>query len=342
MNAKKKKQSKVYIQPWLRFHPYEKQSTTDMYYLRLANQVLEVMQQPEHAELHDQLLPEDAIELSCILTCYFEDVISETRIWKTFAAEHYKLYNKYVPFYVIDDHYYPDEINSQDVAFLIWHYYSQVFSEDRVYSPVSPAVLELAHDVFSVFDKEYETAPENPTLKEFLTLPDDVEDFYEVRHLIDWLGLHSYLHYHHGFVCASEKANFIDSIQKEDYDSTMFEYIKEIHDNYVLNKCGALLAYRPCEWLAHWAGQDHPLHQHLLNIIPKKTGYYLFIKEDEENLWFRHIATSYELPVTRKSIDRFPEMKIEQTILMIGFTRWKKRMVVLRIDERSSLLGRSN
>ena len=47
--------------------------------------------------------------LSCFLTSYFEDLISETNIWNSFITTHKRLYNKQLPFYNLDD-YFEDEI----------------------------------------------------------------------------------------------------------------------------------------------------------------------------------------------------------------------------------------
>ena len=181
---------RVHIDDWLKFHPYEKPVVSDYFYLRVCNEVHDVLH-----SVDDKSKPMNEVEvkeLSCMLTTWFEDLISETRIYQAFIEQHYKLYNKYLPFYSSDD-YYPGEINMQDVQFLIWYFLSEKRLGQILISPESNVIEYFGFRIFEVFDKYWETAPENPSMKAFLQIPLSETDFYAIRFKIDWLVLNSYL-----------------------------------------------------------------------------------------------------------------------------------------------------
>lgn len=56
------------------------------------------------------------------LTLYFEDVLADAGIWRSFTDRMHELYGKYLPFYQIDEaEYLRDEPNLPDVMFIIWN-----------------------------------------------------------------------------------------------------------------------------------------------------------------------------------------------------------------------------
>ena len=67
-----------------------------------------------------------------------------------------------------DAAYEEDEINFADIKFLLWHHYQQsAYVQEAV--PFLFGTLEVAAKVvYDILDKEYETAPENERMREFL------------------------------------------------------------------------------------------------------------------------------------------------------------------------------
>ncbi|MCF8366414.1 MAG: DUF3843 family protein, partial [Bacteroidales bacterium] len=98
------KPDKIYIQDWLELHPYDSPQKTDYYYLTVCNQVNEAF-----TEFGDLLFKEDKVnngkKLACVLVTWFEDLVSDVGIWKAFIKRHHKMYNKYLPFYDMDDYF---------------------------------------------------------------------------------------------------------------------------------------------------------------------------------------------------------------------------------------------
>ena len=81
--------NKIYIKTWAAFKPYDKQAKTDLYYLKICNEVKQALvKNPKSFSLNIFLEPEEIDTLCCFLTSYFEDVISGTTIWNSFVRRH--------------------------------------------------------------------------------------------------------------------------------------------------------------------------------------------------------------------------------------------------------------
>ena len=174
---------KIYIKQWLELKPYENQTLTDRYYLKLSNKIKTILIDDYSIILGASLNGED-LDLLCIfLTAYFEDIISETNIWNSFIKIHKKLYNKKLPFFNTDE-YVDGEINEQDISFLI-SYFLNTIQEDKFIHPVNLFITDVASTVFELLDDEYEYAPENKVLKTFYTLDDNETDYYVIRNFIE-------------------------------------------------------------------------------------------------------------------------------------------------------------
>ena len=103
---------------------------------------------------------------------YFQDVIAQTGGWKTFTESYYALYNTYLPFYRLSDSYIPDEINPEDIAFVLWtlksHFALYGPDEYTLQDPYNKDLLDLAQEVYKLMDEEFEEAPINEEPSSFL------------------------------------------------------------------------------------------------------------------------------------------------------------------------------
>jgi len=148
-------EKKIYIQDWLTLKPYEKPAKTDLYYLRICNEVKKAIEtSPWWEDLKGYL---DGLEINylvCFLTSYFEDIISETNFWNAFVRLHKRLYHKQIPFYETDD-YVEEEINQQDVSFLIW-YFLNTIQDVTLVSPYKDSIVGTAQKVMEIFEAAWE------------------------------------------------------------------------------------------------------------------------------------------------------------------------------------------
>ncbi len=322
--SKKEKHSKVYIQDWLEFHPYEKPAHSDFFYLRVCNLVNDMFCRLDNVFIKALLEKKKHREFACVLVAMFEDIISDTRIWSAFINKHHQLYGKYLPFYNLDE-YYPDEINPQDVTFMVWYYFSMASGDGYLISPGDIEISDIGMEVYKIFDTEWENAPVNTSMKEFLSIPYSETDFYAIRFKMDWLILSSYLFHFKGKECTQQKIEILEE-RKDKTDRSEFEnainLTKELHDTFVIDSVSPLLALRGKDWLAYVLDKDHPLHHHLLKMSEKKTGKYLYLGHDNNDLHLKHLGSGIELKVTQKSLDLMDYMKSNETTLMMSVVNW--------------------
>ena len=188
------KQIHIFPKEWLQLHPYKQSDPTDSYYTQIANRIYDIMVQ---TQLANSFKPDEVKQISLRIAAYFEDVISQLNIWRSFITQHKALYGKYLPFYTPDDHYYEDEANYEDIRFLLWHYTQQYHGVRRgtFVSPDNVANAETALLIYQLFCDEWTTAPENERMQQ-LFAPEtryDSEDKEALNKLLEWFFYQSYL-----------------------------------------------------------------------------------------------------------------------------------------------------
>jgi hypothetical protein len=283
------------------------------------------MEEDAHFESADLLSREDTENLACFIVCYFEDVISGAGLWQAFTAQVHELYGTHLPFYDLDPvDYYPDEINIEDISFLIWYYISMTHYDQNIISPEILEWSDLSFRIFDVFEREYEQAPENLKIKEHYKVSPAEENFSVIKDKMRWVMLDSWLlHFQR-----NELADMINEDGRfQDEDNELEEnrelYLYDTVDSYVLSTCTTLLARQGKDWLAYVQGKDHPLFKQILGIGAKKSGYYLFMGMENEELLYQHIASEVVLKVTSKSMDLPEDLEPGKSISFAGFVRWK-------------------
>ena len=241
---------------------------------------------------------------------------------ETFTSKHFDLYRKYIPFYKPTD-YYPEEINTEDIYFLIWYFLSLIYPAQKVFNPINKDIFLLGDQIHEIFEEEYEYAPENERLQDFLTISKEENNYYKIRQKIEWVAQDSWLFHFNRIDCNKEIENSIRSLKDPEMLSMSHKLAYDINDTFVINHYLPLLAMKGKEWLAEMAGKGHPLYYDIRNIHPRKTGFFLFRNHDDDYIYIQHLATGKVIGVTRESMDPDPNMKEGETILLIGLSKWK-------------------
>lgn len=204
---------RIFNKEWLAFHPYQNADSVDLYYVNLANKIKKTILEVLGGNLYSS--EESLDELACMLTAWFEDVISPLGIWQAFTTECEKVYGTKLPFYDLTEEYYPDEINVQDIKFLLWHHLQILYKDEKIADPFTPYINDLADELYKVFDAEYETAPENERMQQYLTQELEEEGrFIGFRNILQWFHTQCYL-------CLENKKELdkdIEKMMKEDLD----------------------------------------------------------------------------------------------------------------------------
>ena len=176
-----RKKERIYMYRWLLFHPYSTPAPSDFYYLRLCNETYNLLEENAFLESAGLLTREEIKNLVCFLICYFEDVISGPGLWQAFTVQVKELYGTYLPLYNPDpDEYFPDEINIEDIYFLVWYFISMTQYNETIISPEALEWSDLSDRIFEILEREYELAPENLKLKQLYTVSSGEGDFFVV------------------------------------------------------------------------------------------------------------------------------------------------------------------
>ncbi len=311
--------NRIYIKDWLELKPYDKQTATDGYYLKICNEVKTAITSPltKLVSLRVYMDEEYINLLSCFLTSYFEDIISETNIWNTFIKAHKKLYNKPIPFYEGEE-YYENEINKEDVSFLIW-YFLNVVQDNKFIPPSNDFITELADDIMLVFDQEWEYAPENEYLKSFYQIDENEEDFYTVRTLIDTLLFKTYLFYPDAYLKLEDTLNKILENHRDNENLLMF--MNDAKDATLHKIHTHLLGFRGKDWAAELL--DNKLSKELRSMSKRIQGFFLYKGQDDKNIFIEHIAAGKTFHLLKKSFDLSHTLTEIDTMLFMGIVQWK-------------------
>jgi hypothetical protein len=319
------KKERIYMDRWLMLHPYRTPAPSDFYYLRLCNEAYSLMEENAYLESAGLLSREEMMDLACFLICYFEDVISGPGLWQSFTAQVHELYGRYLPFYDLDpDDYYPDEINIEDIYFLLWYFISMTQYDESIISPEAPEWSDLPDRIFEILEREYELAPENLKLKQHFAASPTEEDFFVLKDKMRSIMIDSWLLHFQG-------KELVDMIKEDNTyrsedgraEESRELYVYDTIDSYVLSAYTSLLARQAKDWLAYTLGKDHPLFKEILGISEKKSGYYLYLGAEDNMLLFQHIATETVLRVTSKSLDLPREFEAGKSISFAGFVKWR-------------------
>lgn len=314
---KANKNNRIFVKQWLELKPYDNQVITDIYYIKIANEIRNTISNRESIVLSKYLNEEEVNILACFLASYFEDIISETNIWNTFTNYHYKLYNKKLPFFNISE-YYENEINEPDVSFLIW-YFLNTIQEDKFISPFNDFIQNTASKVMSILEKEYEYAPENLHLKSFYELVVNESDYYKVRNLINTILFKTYLF----FPDTYQKLKHQEKELTDKKDLNLLMYLRENRDNFIHKTHTRLLALKGNEWAAELLWEKHPITSDLLNISQRIKGYFFYKGQDDSIIRIEHIASGKSFELTKKSFDHYSSLKEIDTIIYLGIVQWQ-------------------
>lgn len=317
---------KVYIDDWKSLKPYREHSGTDLFYLKVANEVCDELVFYFGSVFNNDV---DPFTFSCFITSYFEDVISKTRIFATFRNKHQEMYGKRLPFFDCSEEYLDDEINPEDIAFLTWYFVNSV-STDRVIHPNIELLSNLANDIIEVFDRHYEYAPENTVLQSCYTLKlkdDLVDQFFEIRKLMEKLFLESYLFLPDIGQRYSETLDEIKEVKEKEYISKL---LYAATTEFLLNQKTRLLHLRSNELVAEYLGKKHELYACINSMSIMLQGNFEVEDIDNNYLFLKHLASDQKIPLVKGSYNN-PNITKKEAI-NIGMIRFNNEWIHVGIS----------
>ena len=292
---------KIYPKKWLELHPYKQTNSVDQYYVGIANEIHKRLYSSTIADAFEE--EENIRYTSLCLAAWFEDVISQTGIWQAFTAECRKRYGAYLPFYPIKGDYFPDEINLEDIRFLLWHHIQYLCRGISAINPENPGIEQTAQEIYGLLAEEYETAPENERMQEFLYHSAmGEEDFFHYREILDWFHYQCYFNIENVAQCRDEAERLLDD---EKITPEMAEtLIYATRTSLTFKGRRNLLSLTSPEWLA-LIGKAHPEHQLWGKVKAREKSCYLLEKEDDEFLYVKDLCSEDEgeFKITKKSLN---------------------------------------
>ena len=292
---------KIYPQKWLELHPYKQTNSVDQYYVGIANEIHKRLYSSTIADAFEE--EENIRYTSLCLAAWFEDVISQTGIWQAFTAECRKRYGAYLPFYPIKGDYFPDEINLEDIRFLLWHHIQYLCRGISAINPENPGIEQTAQEIYGLLAEEYETAPENERMQEFLYHSAmGEEDFFRYREILDWFHYQCYFNIENVAQCRDEAERLLDD---EKITPEMAEtLIYATRTSLTFKGRRNLLSLTSPEWLA-LIGNAYPEHQLWGKVKARENSCYLLEKEDDEFLYVKDLCSEDEgeFKITKKSLN---------------------------------------
>jgi len=265
----KKYKNRIFHQEWQNLHPHSKPASSDFYFVKLSNTFLEMVD-----DLFPVLSEKTKKRIALSVAAYFEDIISKFGLWNGFTRKHYQMYGKYLPFYELSGSYLPEEINIEDVMFLIWSIMQMetLETEQIMINPENIGIAALGLKMFLVLEDEYETAPENEMLYNFFTESVNYESFFTFRPVISWLYYNSYLIM--PYTDGKLKEALKDVKNNNEYTNVLTYTIT--NELIFRNPCGPL-ALKTYEWLSAIVDESTTLGKMLLEtqIRCKKSRIYL-------------------------------------------------------------------
>lgn len=220
--------------------PYKQTDEVDVYYAGLATKIANIVAEGSGMD-------HESVKIcGMLLAEWFEDIISNIGIWRTFNATCVKRYGTKVPFHDTTE-YYDGEPNVCDIAFLLWHFMQLINPRSTFINPENPYLLATAEHLCTLLDKEYETAPENERLYDFVHQPDVEKDFGLMRDVVGWLALKSYI----GEWNRRASIEDIQEVMEEDHDPQKeMQIAYQISINCLFDKRTNILAQPMTQWLA--------------------------------------------------------------------------------------------
>lgn len=175
----------------LRQPPYKREESEEQYYFILANRLNNLAIGCGLLKDWDEQVVARA---SMGITGYFQDILADCGLWRSFIDMNRHLYNRTLPFFEIGDNYIDYELNFEDVRFLLWYSLALNSEDNRFISPLDKNIERVARKWYEELESVYNEAP-IPISYQMgkgleLTVPEERMQVYQFG---SWVFMYSYL-----------------------------------------------------------------------------------------------------------------------------------------------------
>jgi len=301
---------------WMALHPYKSPKSADYTYLKIANKIHDSWQ---FALLKNQFDEELRKIVSLTVAAYFEDVVSYTGLWQAFTRMHKKMYGKYLPFYDTGaEDYYDDEVNPQDVIFLIWNVLQKDNSGTFI-NPENPGVIDIAERMYRVLDEEFENVPVNEYFLDYIQDEKHYKDFFAFKVLAGWLYYDSYLIGFENTFLLEEQLGILDGSSSMSLDQLEYALRSEL----IFSQKSGPLALPLKEWFPDMLeGMGMEKEIAVINAIENHESDYYRVKSVDE-MYFHVVDTNEnEYSILRSSFHELSKKALTSKILVAALVKY--------------------
>lgn len=182
----------ISVKEFMKMQPgYPRVSDTDKYYYVIAVHMARAW---DRSGLFADLDVKVRERVVLMLIGYYQDIVADAGLWRTFTTLHREQYGQPLPFYSISDDYIDYELNVDDMRYIIWHTLDFSPEIEGEINPLDPAIDQLARTLHQVLDYDYEHAPAPSELTLLTGIDvDDENDRQATYDLAYWFYWRSYL-----------------------------------------------------------------------------------------------------------------------------------------------------
>lgn len=166
---------------------YPQVAESDKYYMVLAGRLAKMW---DNARLLMNVGEEIRRDVVLAVIGYFQDIVADAGIWRSFSTMCNYMYGRPVPFFDRPDDYIDSELNLIDIQFLIWYVIDSESGNPGHLSPFDKNVGKLAQIFFNLLDAVYEDAPTpveyNMAIDVDFNDEQDREKAYDLSHWLFW------------------------------------------------------------------------------------------------------------------------------------------------------------
>lgn len=315
----------IIVKDWLALKPYTNHTNYDLYYVDIANTILEELcKYSDEIKLYD-LDNDNLKKLSCILTSYFEDYISSIGLWRTFTQNNMDLHGYYLPFYDLKDYEF-DGINKQDIMYLCWQYLVSLY-EDFIFIPDNQWFKKIAYEVYTLFKSEEHEAYNTDYYETFFAIPDKL-DFFTFKIKLHWLAMKSYLigvHFQDDYDYVVE--DILSEVKKSQQEYKL-ENINQMTytmlNDYLHTKKSCFNAMSAPEWFSKLADCSPEKREEIYQLQYPHAGWYECKLQDKKYFYFNNIVNNKEYKVLLISVNgrKLDNKMINNTTLIKWDKEW--------------------
>ena len=271
----------------------EVEQASDKAYLALCNRLYHNWD--KQALLQEA--PDDLKKVVCIgLTGYYQDIISDAGLWRTFIDQCKERYGNYVPFHKDSEEYIVYELNIEDVEFVIWYYLAFNSMQFRFLAPTDIRLKKLAKVLYHILEDEYEDIPDPTDYKVLMDCElhnsEDTEKLYDLG---QWLFWKNWLLFPPFQLSYSQIYSQFVEIQHNSPDAQVAQQrIEEIQQEVITAMPTGPLALYLREWMSLLLEGKMPKRK-AEDSTPKEHPYYTAFIKANEGRTMRFVKTYEEL-----------------------------------------------